>query len=170
MSCAARKTCVLPTSERFFDMEVELTTFIGRELEAFDRHITRDAIGRFASAIGESDPIYHDAERARAIGMKDVPVPPTFLITLEIDHRDTLRFIRELGLDAAMVLHGEQAFYFRSAIYAGDQVRVQRSITGAGVKGKTLGYILTSNLFLREGEVVATSECTWLVGNRSESS
>lgn len=145
-------------------MGVDLTTFIGRELEAFDRHITRDAIGRFASAIGETNPIYYDVERARAMGMRDVPVPPTFLITLEIDHRDTLRFIRELGLDAATVLHGEQAFDFRSAIYAGDRVRVQRRITGAGVKNKTLGYILTSNLFLREGELAATSECTWLVG------
>lgn len=151
-------------------MTVDLTTFIGRELEAFDRHIARDAVARFASAIGETDPIYHDVERARAMGMRDVPIPPTFLITLEIDHRDTLRFIRELGLDATTVLHGEQTFNFRSAIYAGDRVRVQRSITGAGAKGNNLGYILTSNLFLREGEVVASSECTWLVGKKRESS
>ena len=149
-------------------MRTELTPFIGRELESFDRQITRDAVGEFASAIGETNPMYFEVAVARELGMKDIPAPPTFLITLEIDQRDSLRFIRELGLDTAMVLHGEQAFHFRSLVYAGDAIQVRRQITDAGVKGRSMAYLVTVNRFLRGDEVVATSECTWLVMSRED--
>ena len=156
----------LPTSERFTEMSTELTHFIGLQLESFDRQVTRETVGEFASAIGEITPMYFDVAVARELGMKDIPAPPTFLITLEIDHRDSLRFIRELGLDTAMVLHGEQTFHFRSLVYAGDSIQVQRRITDAGVKGRAMAYLVTKNSFHRGDEVVATSECTWLIMNR----
>ncbi|MCX0275218.1 MaoC family dehydratase N-terminal domain-containing protein [Nocardia zapadnayensis] len=147
-------------------MSTEPTQFIGRQLESFDRHVTRQAVGEFAAATGETNPMYFDVAVARELGMKDIPAPPTFMITLEIDHRDILRFIRELGLDTTMVLHGEQAFHFRSLVYAGDAIQVRRRITDAGFKGGTMTYLVTLNTFHRGDEVVATSECTWLIKNR----
>lgn len=146
-------------------MTTKMTAYIGRELEGFERLVTRESIRAFASAIGEQNPMYHDVEHARRMGMRDLPAPLTYLITLEIDHRDSLRFIRELGLDTASVLHGEQAFYFESTVYAGDTVRVQRRVTGGGSKSRALDYMLTSNVFQRGAEVVATSECTWLLAS-----
>lgn len=160
---------MLPISERFTDMASDLKEFIGRELEGFDRHITRDAVRAFAASIGETHPMFHDVEHAQRLGMKDLPVPPTFLITLELDHRDSLRFIRELGLDPEMVLHGEQTFTFQAPVHAGDDIIVERRITGAGVKA-SFSYLLTSNVFRRDGQTVATSECTWLIANREETS
>lgn len=147
-------------------MSTELTPLIGTQLEGFNREVTRANIGEFASAIGETDPMYFDVTVARELGMKDIPAPPTFLITLEVDHRDSLRFIRELGLDTTMVLHGEQTFRFRSLVYAGDSIQVQRRITDAGVKGRNLAYMVTLNSFHRRDEVVATSECTWLIKSK----
>ena len=150
-------------------MTIELTPFIGRQLEGFDREVTRETVGDFASAIGETHPMYFDVDVARELGMKDIPAPPTFLITLEVDHRDSLRFIREMGLDTAMVLHGEQAFRYRSPVYAGDAIHVQRLITDAGVKGRSMDYLVTLNTFHRGNDVVATSECTWLIMSKDES-
>lgn len=170
MNCEARPTSARPIWERSSDVSTGLTAYVGRKLEGFERVFTRDEISRFASAVGEQHPMYHNVEHARGMGFKDLPVPPTFLITLEIDQRDTLRFIRELGLDTATVLHGEQEFHFRSTVHAGDFVCVERRITGAGPKTQTLDYILTSNVFHRGNEVVATSECTWLVASRRERS
>lgn len=149
-------------------MSIDMAEFIGRQLEGFDRQVTRDAVGEFASAIGESNPMYFDVAAARELGMKDIPAPPTFLITLEIDHRDSLRFIRELGLDTTMVLHGEQTFHFRSHVCAGDSIQVERRITDAGVKGRSMAYLITLNTFRRGDEVVATSECTWLIKSRED--
>lgn len=149
-------------------MTIELTPLIGRQLEGFDREVTRDTIGDFAAAVGETDPMYFDVAVARELGMKDIPAPPTFLITLEIDHRDSLRFIRELGLDTTMVLHGEQTFRFHSLVHAGDSIQVRRRITDAGVKGRSMDYLVTLNTFNRGDEVVATSECTWLIKRRDE--
>lgn len=139
------------------------TSWIGRQLEGFDHKVTRKAVREFAVAIGEVAPMYFDVVVARELGMRDIPVPPTFLFTLEIDHRDSLRFIRELGLDTAMVLHGEQAINFRSPVCAGDSIRVERRITDAGVKGRDMTYLVTSNTFRREDNIVATSKCTWLI-------
>ena len=149
-------------------MTIELTPLIGRQLEGFDREVTRSTVGAFATAIGETDPMYFDVAVARKRGMREIPAPPTFLITLEIDHRDSLRFIRELGLDTTMVLHGEQTFRFRSLVFAGDSIEVQRRIIDAGVKGRSMAYFVTLNSFHREGEVVATSECTWLITSKEE--
>ena len=158
----------LPTSERSIEMSTELTHFIGRQLKGFDRQVTREIVGEFASVIGENDPMYFDVAVARELGMKDIPAPPTFLITLEIDNRDSLRFIRELGLDTAMVLHGEQAFHFRSLVYAGDAIQVHRRIIDAGSKG-AMTYLVTLNTFQRGDDMVATSECTWLIKSRQDS-
>lgn len=149
-------------------MTIELAPLIGRQLEGFDREVTRTTIGEFAAAVGETDPMYFDVAVAHELGMKDIPAPPTFLITLELDRRDSLRFIRELGLDASMVLHGEQTFRFRSQVYAGDSIEVQRRIIDAGVKGRSMAYLVTFNTFHRGDEVVATSECTWLIKSREE--
>ncbi|WGY00445.1 MaoC family dehydratase N-terminal domain-containing protein [Nocardioides sp. QY071] len=151
-------------------MSTEPTSWIGRRLEGFDWEVTREAVGNFAHAVGESDPVYFDAEVARRRGLKNIPVPPTFLITLELDHRDSLLFIKELGLDAARVLHGEQSYDFHALVHVGDAIRVERTITDAGIKGNNMTYLLTSNNFYRGDELVAQSQCTWLVTSPGGSS
>ena len=50
-----------------------------------------EKIREFATAIGETGPLHHDAEAARAAGYPNVVAPPTFAIVLG-------QRIRELGL------------------------------------------------------------------------
>ena len=83
--------------------------------------ITRNDIRRFAAAIGDRNPLYHDREAARAAGYPDVVAPPTFLISASTGGGDG-GFIREpdLGLNFAMVVHGEESFAFTRPVVAGD--------------------------------------------------
>jgi hypothetical protein len=59
--------------------------WIGRELPAATFDIERGRLAFFARAIGETDPVYLDPDAARAAGHPDIPAPPTFLFSGELD-------------------------------------------------------------------------------------
>ena len=96
--------------------------FIGREFPAPAAYeVGREHIRRFADAIDDPHPAYRDPAAARALGHPDVIAPPTFLTVLNF------RFAADgpvadpaLGLDYAMVVHGEQSFELHRPVVAGD--------------------------------------------------
>jgi len=96
--------------------------FIGREFPAPAAYeVGREHIRRFADAIDDPHPAYRDPAAARALGHPDVIAPPTFLTVLDF------RFAADgpvadpaLGLDYAMVVHGEQSFELHRPVVAGD--------------------------------------------------
>jgi acyl dehydratase len=131
--------------------------FIGRSApskEPFE--VTRNDIRRFAQAIGDSNPAYHDPEAAKALGHPDVVAPPTFLITASIGEAGG-GFIGnpELGLNYAMVVHGEERFTFHRPVFAGDVLTSVTTVADIRDAGRnelmTLVTEVTSN-----GEQVAT--------------
>ena len=97
--------------------------FLGRtsaSREPFE--VTRGDIRRFATAIGDQNPAYHDPAAAQALGHPDVVAPPTFLITLSFATAESLITDPDLGLDYSLVVHGEQRFELHRPVYAGDQL------------------------------------------------
>ena len=84
--------------------------------------VTRGDIRRFATAIGDTSPAYHDPAAAQALGHRDLVAPPTFLITLGFSTAQGLITDPELGLDYSLVVHGEQRFELHRPVYAGDQL------------------------------------------------
>ncbi|HEX3908149.1 MAG TPA: MaoC family dehydratase N-terminal domain-containing protein [Mycobacteriales bacterium] len=104
--------------------------FIGREYPTSDTYeVSRELIRRFAEAIGDANPAYTSVEAAKALGHPDVVAPPTFLTTLQF------RFALEgpvadpgLGLNYAMVVHGEQRFVHHRPVYAGDVLSATSSV------------------------------------------
>jgi acyl dehydratase len=105
--------------------------FVGREYPASDTYeVSRELIRRFADAIGDTNPAYTDVEAAQALGHPDVIAPPTFLTTLGF------RFTLDgpiadptLGLNYALVVHGEQRFVHHRPVHAGDVLTVTSSVT-----------------------------------------
>jgi len=84
--------------------------------------VTRGDIRRFATAIGDTNPAYHDPAAAQALGHRDLVAPPTFLITLSFATAESLITDPALGLDYSLVVHGEQRFELHRPVYAGDQL------------------------------------------------
>ena len=82
--------------------------------------ITRGDIRRFAAAIGDENPLYLDAEAARAEGYRDVLAPPTFLITVAGSTGPGLLSDLALGLNFSSVVHGQQGFTLHRPVCAGD--------------------------------------------------
>ncbi len=131
--------------------------FIGHEAPLGEPlEVTRGDIRRFATAIGDDNPACHDRAAAQALGYADVVAPPTFLIVASTGG-SLGGFIRdpELGLNYAMVVHGEQSFAFHRPVMAGDVLNTVARIQDIRAVGRnellTLVVEVTSN-----GEPVAT--------------
>jgi acyl dehydratase len=73
----------------------------------------------FAKATGETNPLYFDPAAAQAAGHPGLPVPPTFLFTMELS-RPASSWREDMGIELARVLHGEQSFAYHRMAYAGD--------------------------------------------------
>jgi acyl dehydratase len=131
--------------------------FIGRstsESEPFE--VTRNDIRRFASAIGDDNPIYHDPEAAKAAGHRDLVAPPTFLITLGTAGGMSLLAEPELGLNYALVVHGEQKFELHRPIYAGDVLESEARIADIRDAGRNEIMQIVTDVTCA-GERVATT-------------
>lgn len=74
-------------------------------------------VARFADAIGDPNPVFRDAERARAAGFAAPLAPPTFVVRYLVP-------LAEVGLDTAhaQVLHAEQEYEYARAPLVGDAV------------------------------------------------
>jgi acyl dehydratase len=91
--------------------------------------VERGHVRRFADATGDDNPIYRDADAARAAGYERIPAPPIFAIALRPpDPREGL------DVDFTKLLHGEQTLRYERALMCGDELTVQATIVDAYAK------------------------------------
>jgi len=103
--------------------------WIGHTLPAARFLVERSRLRFFAKAIGETDTLYTDEYAARAAGHPDLPAPPTFLFTAELESGVKMAWMNEAGIALGKVLHGEQSFTLHRMLYAGDTVALTAQIT-----------------------------------------
>ncbi len=134
--------------------------------DAYDFPVDRTGILLFASALGESNPIYYDAEYAASTPLGGVVAPPTFAIASHHwDPTHVFRGVREIppppdrdeagGSDRARqgeggsgrlarVLHAEQRFEYFGPVRPGSTLRAStrpgKSWTKQGRRGGALEF------------------------------
>jgi acyl dehydratase len=132
--------------------------YVGRTFEAAEPYeVSRVKIAEFADAIGDTNRLYTDKAAAQAAGYPDVIAPPTFPIVITIAASRKAIGDPGLGLNYAMVVHGEQRFVYSRPLHAGDVVVAQSTITGIReVKSLTM---LTTETEIRSlnGEHICTA-------------
>lgn len=57
---------------------------IGSKSDVYQFEVEKGAIRKFADAIGDDNPLYHDEEYAKQRGYKSLVAPPTFPATFNI--------------------------------------------------------------------------------------
>ncbi|MGJ5754483.1 MaoC dehydratase-like protein [Streptomyces puniciscabiei] len=92
----------------------------GTRLAPFTVLVERGRLRFFGQVIGLEDTEFTSLERARAAGHPDLPVPPTFLFGLELEHQTGTA--GPLAVDPARVLHTEQSFTYHTTAHAGDEL------------------------------------------------
>ncbi|MCL2582734.1 MAG: MaoC family dehydratase N-terminal domain-containing protein [Streptosporangiales bacterium] len=141
---------------------------IGRKLPGFTAVAERGRLAFFARVIGEDDPVYRDVTAARTAGFRDIPLPPTFLFSLELERPDPRAILAELGIDMREVLHGEQEFRYHRVACAGEELRFEPRIADYyEKKGGALRFLVRETEVTADGEPVAVLVNT-LVARRLE--
>lgn len=102
--------------------------FVGWRAASATVEVDKGQLRLFALAIGETDPVYVNEEAAHAAGHPALPAPPTFAFCLKALAGQPYSYLREMGVDIARLLHGEQVFDYYEAIYAGDFVTLLTEI------------------------------------------
>ncbi len=132
--------------------------FIGRTYEySTPYHVGREKVREFATAIGDSNPMYHDLSEAKEMGHRDLVAPPTFPFI--ITYRAMVGAISdpELNLNYAMVVHGEQSFTYSRPLYANDEVVVSSTIADISTARSNELIKMEQQVKTTDGELIVTT-------------
>ncbi|WP_235736364.1 MaoC family dehydratase N-terminal domain-containing protein [Nocardioides alcanivorans] len=147
-------------------MAIDLERARALDLPTFEVTVERGRLRAFAAAIGESDPIYTDVERARSAGHPDLPVPPTFFFSLSLEAPEPFGYLTRLGIDLSRILHGEQRFDYHAMAHAGDTLRLTERITDVVSKrGGAMELLTRRSEITRGNEPIATVAGTVVIQN-----
>ena len=122
--------------------------------------VSRVKIAEFAHAIGDQNPVYRDRAAAQAAGFPDVIAPPTFAIVISMAGSSVALADPGLGLNYAMVVHGEQRFAYTRQLQAGDVVTAQTTITTIREAGRNTLLTTETEIRTTAGELVCTAHST----------
>ena len=135
--------------------------YVGRVFPASEPYeVSRVKIAEFAAAIGDANPVYRDSAAAKAAGHPDVIAPPTFAIVISMAASGTAIADPDLGLNYAMVVHGEQRFSYVRPLTAGDVVTAQPTITEIRDAGRNVMLTTSTEIRTVTGELVCTALST----------
>jgi acyl dehydratase len=135
--------------------------YIGRTFEPSEPYeVSRVKIAEFADAIGEPSSLCRDRSAAQAAGYPDVIAPPTFAIV--VTAATTAKLIADpgLGVNYAMVVHGEQSFTHSRPLHAGDVVVAQSTIESIKQIGSMTTMATVTEVRTVDGENVCTARST----------
>ena len=135
---------------------------LGVESAPIHYDVEKGAIRKFAEAIGDADPIYHDEQAAQATGLKTIVAPPTFLCTFRPQE------LPDLKLAFGRVrLNGGNAYEYYQPVYAGDTITVTAQYADVAERtGRTgkMVFVFTELTFRNQhGEVVAKGRNTGIM-------
>jgi acyl dehydratase len=135
--------------------------FVGRRfVSTVPFQVGREHIRQFAQAIGDDNPLYHDVEAAKAAGYPDLVAPPTFLINAVPGDLGLPTDDPALGLDYALVVHGEQRFTLHRPLVAGDELITTSTLTSIRSVGRNEVLVTTCRFDTASGEEIAVGTCT----------
>ena len=122
--------------------------------------VSRVKIAEFATAIGEPSPLCRDRAAAQAAGYPDVIAPPTFAIVVTSGGSAKVVSDPGLGVNYAMVVHGEQSFAHARPLHAGDVVVAQSTIESIKQVRNMTTLATVTEIRTVDGEHVCTARST----------
>ena len=141
---------------------------VGRSFTPVTAQVEPGRLRYFLNTLGETNPVYRDAEAAHREGYAATPSPPTYLFCLEMmDAPDPFEFLRALDIDLARVLHGEQSFTYHAPVVVGDTLTFQSKVVSVtDKKGGAMTLIVVETAVSNQhGAHVADTSRTIVVRN-----
>jgi acyl dehydratase len=137
------------------------TGYAGRTFEPSEPYeVSRVKIAEFADAIGEPNPLCRDRAAAQAAGYPDVIAPPTFAIVVSMADSARITSDPDVGVNYAMIVHGEQRFAHSRPLHAGDVVVAQSTISSIRSLRSLTTLETVTEITTVDGEHVCTARST----------
>lgn len=138
-------------------------SMLGVESAPIRYDVEKGAICKFADAIGDADPIYHDEQAAQAAGFKTIVAPPTFLCTFRAQELPDLKIV----FGGRVRLNGGNEYEYYQPVYAGDTITVTARYADVAERtGRTgkMVFVCTDLTFTnQQGAVVARGRNTGIL-------
>lgn len=135
------------------------TGAIGKSYEPVTYAVGREKIREYAAAVGETNPLHHDLDAARAAGYADLVAPPMFAVVYATRSVAPAIFDPEVGINLAMMLHGGQEFRWGPLVVAGDEITTTATVKDISERQGMGFYVFESVSNNQRGETVCTG--TW---------
>jgi acyl dehydratase len=125
--------------------------------------VGREKVREYASAVGETDPRYHDPEAARAAGFDDVVAPPMFAAVYCGPAIGPALLDPEVGIDFARLVHGAQEFNWHQPVVAGDEITTEADLEESSERGGLKFFVFRTTSTNQRGELVCEGRWTNVV-------
>src|SRR5437870_3442445 len=134
----------------------------GKEYQEVTFTVERERVVQFADAIGEDSPAFRDPEAARSLGYPEQLAPPTFITVMQIMTSAQVVLDQDLGLNYALVVHGEQEYEWRRPIHVGDVLRATPRIADIYARGPNEFLVIEAEIKDATGQTVVLGRTTLL--------
>jgi acyl dehydratase len=143
------------------------TDAMGKTYPPHEYEVGREKIREYAHAVGEDNPIYFDRDKAREAGFRDVAAPPMFAVVYSAGAVGPAVLDPEVGIDFAMMVHGEQEFVWSEPVCAGDTITTEVSLKDVAERGGMGFYVFESLSSNQDGREVVRGTWTNIVRGSS---
>jgi acyl dehydratase len=139
------------------------TEAIGKTWPAASYDVGREKIREYATAVGETNPVHHDPEAARAAGFRDLVAPPMFCVVYSAKALGPAVLDPEIGINLAAMVHGGQEFEWGEPVCAGDEITTTATLADASEKGGMEFYVFESESRNQDGAMTVRGVWTDIV-------
>jgi acyl dehydratase len=143
------------------------TEAIGKSYPTVTYAVGREKIREYASAVGETNPLYFDLDAARGAGYDDLVAPPMFAVVYAARAVGPGIFDPDVGINFAMMVHAGQEFVWGPVVVAGDEITTAASVKDIADRGGMAFYVFESVSENQRGETVCTGTWTQIVRGSS---
>ena len=112
------------------------TKFIGKTYPSYTYEVGKEKIKEYAKAIKNLDPHYLDDNFAKKSKYGAIIAPPTFAVVFGAYLIEPVFNDKDLNLNMAMLVHGEQELEFLEVVKAGDSITTSAKIVDIKNKEK----------------------------------
>ncbi len=141
------------------------TKFIGREYPPVTYVVGQEKIKEYAMAIGDSNPLYQDSGFAKKSSHGCIIAPPMFVVVFANDAMNNLFNDKEVNINFAKLLHGEQEFTFHKVVKANDTIKTSAKIKNIFQKGTNDFIELETKSYNNHNEFVVEGLWTFVIRN-----
>ena len=142
----------------------EMKAAIGVESEPSIYEIEKEPIRRWAEAIGDPNPLYHDEEYAKSNGFSSIVAPPAFVAQYAFPVKGVATLRNSFRSSFTRGLNGGNKYEFFKPVVAGDTISATSKIVELRERDGRLDkmlFIITDTIYKNQnGEVVAKARGT----------